>query len=158
MRVRNLPTSMTYGEDNGNPLQYSCLGNPMGRGAQSCEESDMIEQLHFHFSLSCTGEGNGNPLQYSCLQNPRDGGAWWAAIYGVAQSRTDLLDLAAATAMTYVQNYLQQHCLQQQGINESNLNAHQKELIQLWKFIQWKIVQLQAKIEKKLYFPIWKAL
>ena len=36
------------------------------------------------------GEGNGNPLQYSCLENPRDGGAWWAAIYGVAQSRTRL--------------------------------------------------------------------
>ena len=44
------------------------------------------EQLHF--SLSCTGEGNGNPLQCSCLENPRDGGAWWAAVYGVAQSRT----------------------------------------------------------------------
>ena len=46
------------------------------------------EQLHFHFSLSCIGEGNGNPLQYSCLENPRDGRAWWAAVYGVAQSRT----------------------------------------------------------------------
>ena len=40
----------------------------------------------FHFSLSCIGEGNGNPLQCSCLENPRDGGACWAAIYGVAQS------------------------------------------------------------------------
>ena len=39
-------------------------------------------------SLSLIGEGNGNPLQYSCLENPRDGGAWWAALYGVAQSRT----------------------------------------------------------------------
>ena len=46
------------------------------------------ERLHFHFSLSCIGEGNGNPLQYSCLENPGDGGAWWAAIYGVTQSRT----------------------------------------------------------------------
>ena len=53
------------------------------------EESDTTERLHFHFSLSCIGEGNGNPLQCSCLENPRDGGAWWAAIYGVAQSRTD---------------------------------------------------------------------
>ena len=51
-------------------------------------ESDTTEQLHFHFSLSCIGEGNGNPLQCSCLQNPRDGGAWWAAVYGVAQSQT----------------------------------------------------------------------
>ena len=46
----------------------------------------MTERLHFDFSLSCTGEGNGNPLQYSRLENPRDGGAWWAAIYGVAES------------------------------------------------------------------------
>ena len=48
------------------------------------------ERLHFHFSHSCIGEGNGNPLQCSCLENPRDGGAWWAAVYGVAQSRTRL--------------------------------------------------------------------
>ena len=53
-------------------------------------ESDMTERLHFHFSLSCIGEGNGNPLQYSCLENPRDRGAWWAAVYGVAQSQTRL--------------------------------------------------------------------
>ena len=52
------------------------------------DESDMTEQLHF--SLSCIGEGNGNPLQCSCLENPRDEGAWWAAIYGVAQSQTRL--------------------------------------------------------------------
>ena len=52
------------------------------------EELDMTERLHFHFSLSCIGEGNGNPLQCSCLENPRDGGAWWAALHGVAQSRT----------------------------------------------------------------------
>ena len=53
-------------------------------------ESDTTEQLHFHFSLSCIGEGNGNPLQCSCLENPRDGGAWWASVYGAAQSRTRL--------------------------------------------------------------------
>ena len=51
-------------------------------------ESDRTERLHFHFLLSCIGEGDGNPLQCSCLENPRDGGAWWAAVYGVAQSRT----------------------------------------------------------------------
>ena len=55
-----------------------------------CKESDTTERLHFHFSLSCIGEGNGNPLQCSCLENPRVGGAWWAAVYGVAQSRTRL--------------------------------------------------------------------
>ena len=53
-------------------------------------ESGTTERLHFHFSLSCIGEGNGNPLQCSCLENPRDGGAWWAAISGVAQSRIRL--------------------------------------------------------------------
>ena len=52
--------------------------------------SDTTEQFHFHFSLSWIGEGNGNPLQCSCLENPRDGGAWWAAVYGVAQSQTRL--------------------------------------------------------------------
>ena len=52
--------------------------------------SDTTERFHFHFSLSCIGEGNGNPLQCSCLENPRDGGAWWAAGYGVAQSWTQL--------------------------------------------------------------------
>ena len=59
--------------------------SPWGR-----EESDTTERLHFHFSHSCIGEGNGNSLQCSCLENPRDGGAWWAAIYGVVQSRTRL--------------------------------------------------------------------
>ena len=66
--------------------QRSLVGcNPWGH-----EESDTTERLHFLFSLSCIGEGNGNPLQCSCLENPRDGGAWWAAIYGVSQSRTRL--------------------------------------------------------------------
>ena len=54
------------------------------------EESNTTEQLPFPFSLSCIGEGHGNPLQCSCLENPRDGGAWWAAVYGVAQSQTRL--------------------------------------------------------------------
>ena len=55
----------------------------VGCSPWGCEEFDTTEQLHFHFSLSCTGEGNGNSLQYSCLKNPRDGGAWWATVYGV---------------------------------------------------------------------------
>ena len=61
------------------------------------EESDMTEWLHFHFSLSCIGEGNGNPLQCSCLENPRDGGAWWAAVSGVAQSRAWLKQLSSSS-------------------------------------------------------------
>ena len=60
--------------------------------------SDTTEQLHFHFSLSCIGEGNGNPLQYSCLENPRDRGAWWAAVYGVAHSRTRLKQLSSSSS------------------------------------------------------------
>ena len=54
------------------------------------------ERLHFHFSLSCIGEGNGSPPQCSCLENPRDGGAWWAGVYGVAQSRTRLKRLSSS--------------------------------------------------------------
>ena len=62
--------------------------------------SDTTEQLHFHFSLSCIGEGNGNLLQYSCLENPRDRGAWWAAAYGIAQSRTWLKWLSSSSMST----------------------------------------------------------
>ena len=62
-------------------------------------ESDTTEQLHFHFSLSCIGEGDGNPLQCSCLENPRDGGAWRAAVYGVAQSWTRLKFLSSSNSV-----------------------------------------------------------
>ena len=62
--------------------------------------SDTTEWLHFHFSLSCIGEGNGNPLQCSCLENLRDEGAWWAAVYGVAQSRTRLKRLSSSSSST----------------------------------------------------------
>ena len=61
------------------------------------EESETIERLHFHFLLSCIGEGNGNPLHCSCLENPRDREAWWAAVYGVAQSRTRLKWLSSSS-------------------------------------------------------------
>ena len=61
-------------------------------------ESDTTERLHFHFSLSGIGEGNGNPLQCSCLENPRDGGAWYEAVYGVAQSRTQLKRLSSSSS------------------------------------------------------------
>ena len=71
--------------------------SPWGR-----EESDTTERLHFHFSLSCLEEGNGNPLQCSCLENPRDGGAWWAAVSGVAQSRTRLTPLSSSSSRWYL--------------------------------------------------------
>ena len=63
------------------------MGSLVGCSPWGLEESDTTERLHFHFSLSCIGEGNGNPHQCSWLENPRDGGAWWAAIYGVTQSQ-----------------------------------------------------------------------
>ena len=59
----------------------------------------MTERLHFIFSLSCIGEGNGTPLQCSCLENPRDGGAWWAAVFGVTQSRTQLKRLSSSSSI-----------------------------------------------------------
>ena len=79
-------------------------GDGKGQGSLACcslwgcKESGTTERLHFHFSPSCFGEGNGNPLQCSCLENPRDGGAWWAAIYGVAQSQTWLKRLSSSSS------------------------------------------------------------
>ena len=61
-------------------------------------ESDTTERLHLHFSLSCIGGGNGNPLQCSCLENPSDGEAWWAVVYGVAQSWTRLKRLSSSSS------------------------------------------------------------
>ena len=58
----------------------------------------------FHFSLSCIGEGNGNPLQCSCLESPRNRGAWWAAVYGVAQSRTQLKRLSSSSSSKLLEN------------------------------------------------------
>ena len=78
------------GKSHGRRSLVGC--SPWGR-----YELDRTEQLHFHFSLSHIGEGNGNPLQCSCLENPRDGGAWWAAVYGVTQSRTWLKWLSSSS-------------------------------------------------------------
>ena len=78
---------LLLGKSHGRRSLVGCT--PWGR-----EESDTTEWLPFHFSLSCIGEGHGNPLQCCCLENPRDGGAWWAAVYGVAQSRTRLKQLS----------------------------------------------------------------
>ena len=78
------------GKSHGRRSLVGC--NPWGRWG-----SDTTEWLHFHFSLSCIGEGNGNPLQCSCLENPKDGGAWWASVYGVTQSRTRLKWLSSSS-------------------------------------------------------------
>ena len=89
------------GKSHGRRSLVGC--SPWGR-----QQSDMTERLHFHFSLSCIGEGNGNPLQCSCLENPRDGGAWRAAVYGVAQSWTQLKRLSSSSSMylLYVSMFL----------------------------------------------------
>ena len=85
------------------PTPVLLPGKSHGRSFIGCspwghQESDMTERLHFHFSLSHIGEGNGNPVQCSCLENPRDREAWWAAIYGAAQSRTRLKRLSSSSS------------------------------------------------------------
>ena len=96
-RRRQWQPPLLPGKSHGRRSLVGC--SPWGR-----EESDTTEWLHFpfHFSLSCIGEGNGNPLQCSCLENPKDGRAWWAAVYGVTQSRTRLKWLSTH-AHTHVQ-------------------------------------------------------
>ena len=80
------------------PREYHEQRKLASYGLQCHEESDSTERLHFHFSLSCT-EGNGNPLQCSCLENRRNRGAWWAAVYGVAQSQTRLKRLSSSSLL-----------------------------------------------------------
>ena len=83
------------GKSHGRRSLVGC--SPWGR-----QESDTTEWLHFHFSLSCIGEGNGNPLQCSCLENPRDGRTWWAAVYGITQSQTQLKRPSSSSSMNFV--------------------------------------------------------
>ena len=117
--LHSYPTGWTHGEGNGTPLQYSCHVKSHGwRSLVGCSpwgrsESDTTEWLHFHFSLSRIGEGNGNPFQCSCLENPRDRGAWWAAVYGVTQSRTRLKRLGSSSSRldTYLIRKSKEHNL-----------------------------------------------
>ena len=92
----------SVGEGNGTPLQYSCLEIPRTEEPGGLQSVGLLQVWHnwatslslFTFSV---GEGNDNPLQCSCLENPRDSGAWWAAVYGVAQSRTRLKRLSSSS-------------------------------------------------------------
>jgi len=88
---------LLLGKSHGRRSLVGC--SPWGR-----EESYTTAQIDFHFSLSCIGEGNGNPLQCSCLENPREGGAWWAAVYGVAQSHTRLKWLSSSSSSSILIN------------------------------------------------------
>ena len=98
-----------------------------------CKESDTTEWLHFHFSLSCIGEGNGNPLQCSCLENPRDGGAWWAAVYGVAQSQTQLKRLSSSSSFLWEKKKKRMQ-------NNTSILIHQYYHILLFIFLQFSIM------------------
>ena len=86
-------------------------------------ESDTTEQLHFHFSLSCIGEGNGNPLQRSCLENPWDREAWWAAVYGVAQSWTRLNRLSSSSSSRTTSVFFFSFLIRE---------VHQKHFVSTW--------------------------
>ena len=120
--------NLSVGEGNGTPPQYSCWKIPWteepGRvQSMGSEQSDTTERLHFHFSLSCIGEGNGNPLQCSCLENPRDGGAWWAAVYGITQSRTRLKWLSSSNSNLSVSRFKIKDISQYLGISTKTLSV-----------------------------------
>ena len=109
-------------------------------GLDKATEPGTTERLHFHFSLSCIGEGNGNSLQYSCPENPRDRGAWWAAVYGVAQSRTRLKRLCSSSKATeHARMYIE---LFQQRAHVSNALAAGRQRISIQPGVQgdeWEI-------------------
>ena len=118
-------------EGNGTPLQYSCLQQAAVHGV--VKSQTRLSDCTFMFSLSCIGEGNGNPLQCSCLENPRDGGAWRAAIYGVAQSRTRLKGLSSSSALQQVIiGYLFYSQYQQCIYVNPNLPIHPITSLPLW--------------------------
>ena len=112
--------------------------SPWGR-----EGSDTTERLHFHFSLSCIGEGNGNPLQCFCLENPRDGKAWWAAVYGVAQSRTRLKRLSSSSSSSSLKEWIPSAAT---GQTRSNCGQQ--------RFSKSVLVRLEAKKKKSLFFSL----
>ena len=113
----------------------------------------MNQWLHFHFSLSYIGEGNGNPLQCSRLENPRDGGAWWAAVYGVAQSRTRLKRLSSSSSIGQTdhipETYLQATSMKLSSLQHSSsphellLHTHQV-IAAIVPFSHWE----------RLFFPV----
>ena len=106
--------------------------SPWGR-----EESDMTERLHFPFSLSCIGEGNGNPLQCCCLENPRDRGAWWAAVCGVAQSRTRLKRRSSSSSAKFTILSAYWVVMLLRNVSLPCLNIH---INMLYSYKHWKLI------------------
>ena len=98
----------SFGEGNGNPLQYSCLENPVDIGAWWAavhgvtQSRTQLKQLSMH---ACIGEGKGNPLQYFCLENPIDRGVWQPTTHGVVRVGQEL---ATKPPAPYLK--LKQHC------------------------------------------------
>ena len=91
------------GEGDGTPsstLAWKIPWTEEPGGLQSTGSRRVGHDWETSLSLSCIGEGNGNPLQCSCLENPRDGGAWWAAVYGVPQSQ-DTTEATSNSMGTY---------------------------------------------------------
>ena len=121
------PVCFSIGEGNGNSLQYSCLENPVDRGAwwaavhRVAQSWTRLKWLSMH---ACIGEGNGNLFQYSCLENPRDR-AWWAAVYGVAQSRTQLKWLSSSSSNATFRAWFMapSHIFKANSVAFSNLSA-----------------------------------
>jgi len=115
----------------------------------------------FHFSLSCIGEGNGNPLQYSCLENPRDGGAWWAAVYGVTQSRTRLKRLSSSSSSVVweicefyymcVRSTFTEQILDIRIYFRAHLSSNQKDCFYYTRDPTPYIKVLRMKLAKRLY-------
>ena len=126
---------LLLGKSNGRRSLVGC--SPWGRW-----ESDTTERLHFHFSLWCIGEGNGNTLQCSCLENPRDGGAWWAAVSGVAQSRTRLKQLSSSTSKEWenILLYTSIHHLDKVSINLPSVDLYIFKLLSVCEY--WVTVWL----------------
>ena len=107
----------------------------------------MTERLHFHFSLSCIGKGNGNPLQCSCLENPRDGRAWWAAVYGVAQSRTRLKRLSSSSSNNGdgLCTHIEKNSLKQQH-NMNIMSQITKHIQAHWPLVSQQIINISSFI------------
>ena len=126
------------------------------------EESDMTERLHFHFSLSCIGEENGTPPQCSCLENPRDGGAWWAAVYGIAQSRTRLKRLSSSSSSSSISSrtYWLFACLLWRNVYSNPLPIFQWGLLFfLGRFLQFcfgcfLFLLLSCRSKSDLFLPL----